>query len=298
MDNRIGHQPGCRESFRRRGDGAHAFSLIELLIVMSIALILAGILLPVVDRSRRSAQQALCQNNLRNLLAATAVYATDNEEQFPFGYYIDAQLSNRGLTVALGNYLDGAGVLACPTDPEAIPQESEMFWALGWATEPPPPGFRSYQFNHWVFRNRWVFENRFVTPCNTAQLRQESNLIVFYDGTAAPTDTPAISWEVMQARHVGDNCNLAFADGHAGSLPMQPAGLYKPPTTADPFFFGKVVARYIVDPADVGALPIYNAGSDAFPSTPGVYHPGQDHHGQTAPGYGAAVFGPPRDGAL
>ena len=57
---------------RRSSDG---FSLIEMLVVIAIILILAALLLPALKNARESAYSLQCMNNLRNITAATLVYA-------------------------------------------------------------------------------------------------------------------------------------------------------------------------------------------------------------------------------
>lgn len=69
---------------RRSGD-VGGFSLVELLVVMAMIVILAGLLLPVLAACRESARQTRCIGNLRQLGQAFALYIQDYEERFPYG---------------------------------------------------------------------------------------------------------------------------------------------------------------------------------------------------------------------
>jgi prepilin-type N-terminal cleavage/methylation domain-containing protein len=59
------------------------FTLIELLIVIAIIAILAAILLPVIATANRKAMRATDINNLKQMVAGSIMYATDNHDWFP-----------------------------------------------------------------------------------------------------------------------------------------------------------------------------------------------------------------------
>jgi len=60
-----------------------AFSLVELLVVVAIIGILAGLLLPVLARSKEKAKRLLCMNNLRQVNLVLRLYADSNNEKLP-----------------------------------------------------------------------------------------------------------------------------------------------------------------------------------------------------------------------
>jgi len=68
---------------------SRAFTLVELLVVVAVIGILSALSLPALQRARRSANGAVCLNNLRQLGIGAQLYWGDNENN-PFPYKIGA----------------------------------------------------------------------------------------------------------------------------------------------------------------------------------------------------------------
>ena len=64
--------------------GKKAFTLVELLVVISIIALLLSILLPALNKAKEHAKLSVCLSNMKQLYYTFKVYMEDNEYRFPF----------------------------------------------------------------------------------------------------------------------------------------------------------------------------------------------------------------------
>ena len=116
------HRSGHRRSER-------GFSLLELVVVLSITALLTALLFPGMRAARDSAQRLICASNMRQLGMATITYSMDQREQLPpsqvaqSGRRLDqmalswhggadsANIANRGRSLLRRPEYDGLGLL-------------------------------------------------------------------------------------------------------------------------------------------------------------------------------------------
>jgi prepilin-type N-terminal cleavage/methylation domain-containing protein len=97
---------------------ANSFTLLELLIVVAIIGLLAGLLFPVLTKSREKAWQSRCLSNLHQLGLAVNLYAQDNHHYLPVAAMQPTVNTNLPAIASLLAVHVGpqSGVFQCPAD--------------------------------------------------------------------------------------------------------------------------------------------------------------------------------------
>lgn len=210
------------------------FTLLELLVVMAIILILAGLSVSGIGKMRSISQRAHCTNSLRQLGAATHLYLAEHEQRFfaysqavPEGRQWYFGLERGGSTGGEGaRDLDVTGsplypyvkqvggIEVCP----AFPYESALW----------KPKFKGASWGYGY--------NLALSEVNALTLERPSQTILFGDCAqvntfqhpASPKNPMLEEFYMIESRYStvhfrhGTLANMLFVDGHVEALPMAP----------------------------------------------------------------------------
>src|SRR5947208_6399628 len=100
----------------------NAFTLLELLVVISIIAIPAAFLLPALARAKEAGRATVCLSNLRQAGFALQLYAQENNNRLPFMRDQSLTATNElpGPDQVLSNHLGNVNVLKCPSDNQRL----------------------------------------------------------------------------------------------------------------------------------------------------------------------------------
>jgi prepilin-type N-terminal cleavage/methylation domain-containing protein/prepilin-type processing-associated H-X9-DG protein len=147
--------------------GQAGFTVMELLVVVAIISILAGILMPVFAHLRENGRKSVCTSNVRQISMAILMYAQDFDENLPLLY--DCAPVRAGLILVTQPYVRNWHVHDCPSADQKTVVDDYL-------------GNRSYGYNSGGFGLERMFNYCESGPSATlGQISRPSEVVMMGD---------------------------------------------------------------------------------------------------------------------
>jgi prepilin-type N-terminal cleavage/methylation domain-containing protein len=226
-----------------------AFTLIELLVVISIIALLLSILMPGLQKAKKTAKAVLCKSNLHSWTLTFNMYTEDNNGSFHAGFGTTVANSNWWMDSARDYYGDVDEIRACPSaikvmfnkDGTQGPGFEKMPFAAWGIVDWFGEDYGSYGVNGWVENkpDEYTTDNNQANfwrkttaitgalPSNIPLITDAQWIDAWPNDNSAPAKTQDQYWSgashmvrVVQDRH-DKRQNMAFIDGSIEKIDLK-----------------------------------------------------------------------------
>ena len=210
------------------------FTLVELLVVISIIALLVAILMPALNKARNQAKAAICQANLHHWALVFDLYVEDNNRKFMIGWMHDWVTWGTGqqwFNVLRPYHSNVREFALCPRTviPEWDNRQGGTFtaWAnlTGNADNATEAGdYGSYGMNDWAYdpvpgAALWMEDHSWYWK--TPDTSGANNVPLLFDCAWTDTwtrhDSPPLQWE-QAAGLGGNNWGVVCINRHSGAI--------------------------------------------------------------------------------
>jgi prepilin-type N-terminal cleavage/methylation domain-containing protein/prepilin-type processing-associated H-X9-DG protein len=189
-----------------------AFTLVEMLVVIAIIGILAGLLLPVLGRARDKARTAQCVSNLKQIALAIDMYASDYGESFPPAFISTVPGSDWSLIIqpylmksqtTYGSTYDVSRTLVCPSGVQSRSGKTIKLM---------------YSVHRWMFVNSPPTALSLPALYRRNQVSRPSEVVMVADGCQQSKASSGVAFDSLAALDGVEDCYIAYP----GTKPDEP----------------------------------------------------------------------------
>jgi prepilin-type N-terminal cleavage/methylation domain-containing protein/prepilin-type processing-associated H-X9-DG protein len=223
------HKEILSKNARRLTASKSGFTLVELLVVISIIALLLAVLLPALGRVREAANSLACRANIRSITTAWILYAGDNEDrlccadtsadkkdQWPWAV---AEIGTRGTMEeielgALWSYLRNTKLYKCRSDRTIVVRSYFIARSMNGK-------HCACQYDNSEGLWRWMTLSQISDPAAKIVVVDNASTTEWVEGSFCPVAHVYIEpfrWTRHEDRNItarhSRGCNISFADGH------------------------------------------------------------------------------------